>query len=92
MLQWGRDHLIAEILIDYGDTSLLLTLQWGRDHLIAEMISSSVIFASSEERLQWGRDHLIAEMAARQRDRLSAFLASMGPRSSDRGNEQKASE
>jgi len=36
-LQWGRDHLIAEITTVQGAPRPFRTLQWGRDHLIAEM-------------------------------------------------------
>jgi len=37
-LQWGRDHLIAEIGRPSGCSALSTgKLQWGRDHLIAEI-------------------------------------------------------
>src|SRR5436853_325787 len=38
-LQWGRDHVIAEM---FSTTMVVLTLrmlQWGRDHVIAEIAS-----------------------------------------------------
>ena len=37
VLQWGRDHLIAEIGCYPVSVWREWLLQWGRDHLIAEM-------------------------------------------------------
>ena len=36
-LQWGRDQLIAELLISISEHWSELALQWGRDQLIAEL-------------------------------------------------------
>jgi len=64
------------------------SLQWGRDHLIAEIVALRVK-EDGTITLQWGRDHLIAEI------HIEVFLlhggrsASMGPRSSDRGNDER---
>jgi len=86
-LQWGRDHLIAEIrrcqaAPDGGSLASMGPRSSDRgNHSTAEVIFFLAIL------LQWGRDHLIAEMTClgvRQRGVLAA--ASMGPRSSDRGN------
>jgi len=85
VLQWGRDHLIAEMGVLARDFLEGRRLQWGRDHLIAEIRDSSRESSAGYARLQWGRDHLIAEMQKRRRRRHGSF-ASMGPRSSDRGN------
>jgi len=37
MLQWGRDHVIAEIRRDAWKLEHKSMLQWGRDHVIAEI-------------------------------------------------------
>src|SRR5436190_1958154 len=60
-LQWGRDHVIAEM---FGITPIRFAagrLQWGRDHVIAEMHPSQ-LQRSFSRLLQWGRDHVIAKM------------------------------
>ena len=36
-LQWGRDQLIAELMIDARQSVRPKSLQWGRDQLIAEL-------------------------------------------------------
>ena len=36
-LQWGRDHVIAEINDNGVTIPSIWSLQWGRDHVIAEM-------------------------------------------------------
>ena len=36
-LQWGRDHVIAELGGHTRCLSSSLRLQWGRDHVIAEL-------------------------------------------------------
>ena len=64
-------------------------LQWGRDQLIAEMRLRSP-HAATDHALQWGRDQLIAEIS-RVRSAISEpCIASMGPRSADRGNVARA--
>ncbi len=85
-LQWGRDHVIAEIVGRGLPLPLhLLRLQWGRDHVIAEMVKA----------LCPAGGFLAASMGPRSRDRGNAGsvlpapaerAASMGPRSRDRGN------
>ena len=59
-LQWGRDHVIAELKTSGGSSAAISRLQWGRDHVIAELQLARL----QEQRvplLQWGRDHVIAE-------------------------------
>src|SRR5690348_2448663 len=60
-------------------------LQWGRDQVIAEM-HVPALDATSVASLQWGRDQVIAEIAGRGEGRDEGRIASMGPRSGDRGN------
>ncbi len=62
-----------------------VALQWGRDRLIAEMSHFST-GGTGFHTLQWGRDRLIAEMTTCTNYRLARGRASMGPRSTDRGN------
>src|SRR5439155_10979539 len=61
------------------------TLQWGRDQLIAEMPDRPQL-PLVQWRLQWGRDQLIAEMIDPLLTLPGIVIASMGPRSADRGN------
>src|SRR4051812_900610 len=65
-------------------TADALQLQWGRDLLIAELhemtVEESIAYA-----LQWGRDLLIAELVRLIASTTGAGIASMGPRSVDRG-------
>ena len=35
-LQWGRDHVIAELMARSRIERITRKLQWGRDHVIAE--------------------------------------------------------
>ncbi len=60
-LQWGRDHVIAEILFFILLHRFRKELQWGRDHVIAEI---TIIGKGIQQllQLQWGRDHVIAEI------------------------------
>ena len=63
---------------------IMRSLQWGRDLLIAEMrgnLRDHVMLT----KLQWGRDLLIAE-TCRSASGGRRAVASMGPRSIDRGN------
>src|SRR5581483_2148613 len=84
-LQWGRDRLIAEIAWRRTETNGLARLQWGRDRLIAEIFPGPVL-GLLHRKLQWGRDRLIAEMLDALEGRFGPDEASMGPRSTDRGN------
>ncbi len=36
-LQWGRDHMVAEMSLNKAMTAGKISLQWGRDHMVAEM-------------------------------------------------------
>ena len=40
MLQWGRDQLIAEVMVVTRVWSTGYMLQWGRDQLIAEVYTA----------------------------------------------------
>ena len=84
-LQWGRDQLIAEMQGRIYCRIQWHGLQWGRDQLIAE-IRDYRDSLGRLGRLQWGRDQLIAEIPRRACPTVRRRLASMGPRSADRGN------
>ena len=62
-----------------------IMLQWGRDLKIAEMGFFATRVKSSAA-LQWGRDLKIAEMCRVDDQWMKVAIASMGPRSEDRGN------
>src|ERR1019366_3112879 len=83
-LQWGRDQLIAEFCRCHHDADQHWLLQWGRDQLIAELHDVRPLHGCSEW-LQWGRDQLIAEFAPPPFAPCVSIVASMGPRSVDRG-------
>jgi len=59
-------------------------LQWGRDQLIAELLCLRLGIRLVDW-LQWGRDQLIAELTVPSTGVLCQEIASMGPRSADRG-------
>jgi len=59
-------------------------LQWGRDQLIAEFFVPGW-GTQPYMVLQWGRDQLIAELLHKSAKLAKKELASMGPRSADRG-------
>ena len=42
-LQWGRDHVIAELMELMTRLGVPKMLQWGRDHVIAELGTASVL-------------------------------------------------
>ena len=84
-LQWGRDQLIAEMYYSRYMNADYDWLQWGRDQLIAE-IPSAINNVIHDLPLQWGRDQLIAEITLLQVISTGDQPASMGPRSTDRGN------
>ncbi len=66
----------------------LVGLQWGRDRMIAEMTCKTEHRFGSGW-LQWGRDRMIAEIWLRCNPRvIPVAVASMGPRSDDRGNDR----
>ena len=71
----------ATVPVAAGDT----LLQWGRDQLIAEMDYDFELHYISAM-LQWGRDQLIAEIRLAKVFIVKCHVASMGPRSADRGN------
>ncbi len=63
LLQWSRDHVIAERGIFEPSMAYGLWLQWSRDHVIAERAAGITNHNTGSE-LQWSRDHVIAERAA----------------------------
>src|SRR5579875_3899931 len=73
-----------------GSAMSQLDLQWGRDLSIAEIFTTSGTIASVSGSLQWGRDLSIAEIHLEPRKGGRGRLSSMGPRSLDRGNGEKA--
>src|SRR5579883_945866 len=70
---------------------LTSSLQWGRDLVIAEILGSSRSSWNTNQ-LQWGRDLVIAEINKYADVLTLPNLASMGPRSGDRGNERSSTE
>src|SRR5439155_589915 len=83
-LQWGRGHVTAESTLPIEGTATSKTLQWGRGHVTAESRLSTSPCAKRAE-LQWGRGHVTAESPLLPHTPSSGALASMGPRSRDRG-------
>src|SRR5581483_893425 len=84
-LQWGRDQMIAEMGLGPAFSQAWCSLQWGRDQMIAE-IAGAAAGAVDVGGLQWGRDQMIAEISHGIRRLEWCCVASMGPRSDDRGN------
>ena len=90
-LQWGRVRMNAEIVKSNAPLAAGLMLQWGRVRMNAEIFD-----ARGRPRwrgvLQWGRVRMNAEISSvGPEDRLPA-VASMGPRSDERGNQAGALE
>src|SRR2546430_2145947 len=82
--QWGRGHVTAESASFFGGVLPKKWLQWGRGHVTAE--SRHIHEPQTKIReLQWGRGHVTAESGSVSRFRTRGTLASMGPRSRDRG-------
>src|SRR5271157_2546474 len=68
-----------------GPRTVLGWLQWGRAHVSAEMVKVFAI-CTRLSGLQWGRAHVSAEMKRWVRKLRRDGVASMGPRSRERGN------
>ena len=87
-LQWGRGHVTAES----GPLQLWRTayteLQWGRGHVTAERETRQVPDGKGGT-LQWGRGHVTAESTAKTYAPAHAGMASMGPRSCNRGEDRR---
>src|SRR5688572_29781645 len=62
-----------------------LQLQWGRGRVTAETAKGPLLLLNLRQ-LQWGRGRVTAETSPMQTICPWALTASMGPRSSDRGN------
>jgi hypothetical protein len=62
MLQWGRDHTVAELCSRKPSKLSMKWLQWGRDRAAAELPRE---FSPPYDMivLQWGRDRGVAELA-----------------------------
>src|SRR5438094_699377 len=84
-LQWNRDDSIAERLgVRTTRINPTPALQWNRDHAIAERRDCR-ISVLSDSLLQWNRDHAIAKSGNLHADASLIVVASMEPRSFDRG-------
>ena len=86
-LQWGRAQMSAEIRPSGIQASAANLLQWGRAQMSAEMRTTSAPRPHSDP-LQWGRAQMSAEISTLSSSEREAALASMGPRSDERGNEK----
>jgi len=64
-LQWGRDHLIAEISAQYALSGLRVAASMGPRSSDRGNCPLASLWYSRHSRLQWGRDHLIAEIRCR---------------------------
>ena len=61
-LQWGRNFIVAEMLITTKDaTKNGDELQWGRNFIVAEIMYSGNWFYIGSS-LQWGRNFIVAEI------------------------------
>src|SRR5258707_1351281 len=61
-------------------------LQWGRGLSTAEITWAAMVLISLFKALQWGRGLSTAEISPVQENGKARLLASMGPRSFDRGD------
>src|SRR5438046_5541961 len=84
LLQWGRGHVTAESDKHKFIPTVLDELQWGRGHVTAESMRLAPYNAASAV-LQWGRGHVTAESPPLDPVPSGALIASMRPRSRDRG-------
>ena|GEM_PF-3497318 len=84
-LQWGRAQMSAEMNQNPTNGVAAVMLQWGRAQMSAEiyLADASGLFDYS---LQWGRAQMSAEILVFFRTWEPRELASMGPRSNERGN------
>ena len=88
VLQWGRVLMNAETGDYKADVSSLPTeLQWGRVLMNAETRCPEVQHTEAFM-LQWGRVLMNAETRSDQEAGSGTQVASMGPRSHERGNER----
>src|SRR6516225_7237592 len=87
-LQWGRARMSAEMpLIPDTWSPIRGWLQWGRARMSAEMWRWCVRGAFGGW-LQWGRARMSAEIRPTLRQARRSPIASMGPRSDERGNQR----
>ena len=87
-LQWGRGHSTAETTVNSKLLRVTEELQWGRGHSTAETtdLANGTVLARV---LQWGRGHSTAETIVDLGQELYEAVASMGPRSFNRGNRDR---
>ena len=85
-LQWGLDQLIEESPgRPPSGPGRGGPLQWGLDQLIEESLETILESGDARAMLQWGLDQLIEESREAWLRWHHADVASMGPRSIDRG-------
>jgi len=90
-LQWGRGLSTAEITNGSDDAAAdWRRLQWGRGLSTAEM-QNSPTSGVLMEMLQWGRGLSTAEIRLCFRSHVGGGVASMGPRSLNRGDLKRVS-
>src|SRR5581483_5594542 len=85
-LQWGRARMSAEICGSCAVAATASKLQWGRARMSAE-IQSKLHAGNGQFELQWGRARMSAEIDGMTPAEVEREIASMGPRSDERGNE-----
>src|SRR5579883_3308176 len=85
-LQWGRARMSAEMVLLQFPGIDLIGLQWGRARMSAEICGSCAV-AATASKLHWGRARMSAEIDGMTPAEVEREIASMGPRSDERGNE-----
>src|SRR5579885_3202928 len=85
-LQWGRARMSAEICGSCAVAATASKLQWGRARMSAE-VQSKLHAGNGQFELQWGRARMSAEIDGMTPAEVEREIASMGPRSDERGNE-----
>ena len=87
-LQWGRARMSAEISGSCAVAATASKLQWGRARMSAE-IQSKLHAGNGQFELQWGRARMSAEIDGMTPAEVEREIASMGPRSDERGNSSR---
>ena len=91
LLQWGRVLTNAETGLEAKRSRMKEMLQWGRVLTNAETFRRDAGDESPNDGLQWGRVLTNAETAAFAPGTTVQSMASMGPRSHERGNGREPS-
>ena len=89
-LQWGRVLMNAETAPGAAATSSNVMLQWGRVLMNAETRTILAKRQRAGAELQWGRVLMNAETPGAFAPETKVLVASMGPRSHERGNARNA--